>query len=83
MKKQKGNIKGSGQEVLSIPQILLDAAGIDAGSDLTVETIPGVLLIAREEPLKQANRPYLKLFSDLGIEPEEVTAILKNGGYFS
>lgn len=57
MKKQKGNIEGSGQEVLSIPQVLLDAAGIDAGSDLTVETIPGVLLIAREEPLKQANRP--------------------------
>ena len=83
MKKQKGNIEGSGQEVLSIPQVLLDAAGIDAGSDLTVETIPGVLLIVREEPLKQANRPYLKLFSDLGIEPEEVTAILKKGGYFS
>lgn len=83
MKKQKGNIEGSGQEALSIPQVLLDAAGIDAGSDLTVETIPGVLLIAREEPLKQANRPYLKLFSDLGIEPEEVTAILKKGGYFS
>ena len=29
MKKQKGNIEGSGQEVLSIPQVLLDAAGID------------------------------------------------------
>jgi len=83
MKKRKRKIEAARKEVLSIPQALLDAAGIDAGSDLTVETIPGVLLIAREEPLKQANRPYLKLFSDLGIEPEEVTAILKKGGYFS
>ena len=83
MKKQKRKIEAARKEVLSIPQVLLDAAGIDAGSDLTVETIPGVLLIAREEPLKQANRPYLKLFSDLGIEPEEVAVILKKGGYFS
>lgn len=83
MKKQKRKIEAARKEVLSIPQVLLDAAGIDAGSDLTVETIPGVLLIGREEPLKQANRPYLKLFSDLGIEPEEVTAILQKGGYFS
>lgn len=83
MKKQKRKIEAAKKEILSIPQVLLDAAGIDAGSDLTVETIPGVLLIAREEPLKQANRPYLKLFSDLGIEPEEVTVILKKGGYFS
>ena len=83
MKKQKRKIEAARKEVLSIPQVLLDAAGIDAGSDLTVETIPGVLLIAREEPLKQANRPYLELFSDLGIEPEEVTAILQKGGYFS
>ena len=83
MKKQKRKIEAAKKEILSIPQVLLDAAGIDAGSDLTVETIPGVLLMAREEPLKQANRPYLKLFSDLGIEPEEVTVILKKGGYFS
>lgn len=83
MKKQKRKIEAAKKEILSTPQVLLDAAGIDAGSDLTVETIPGVLLIAREEPLKQANRPYLKLFSDLGIEPEEVTVILKKGGYFS
>ena len=83
MKKQKRKIEAARKEVLSIPQVLLDAAEIDAGSDLTVETIPGVLLIAREEPLKQANRPYLKLFSDLGIEPEEVAVILKKGGYFS
>lgn len=67
---------------LLIPQALLDAAGIPQDSGLTVEVIPGVLLIALAEPLKQANRPYLKLFSGLGIEPEEVNEILREGGYF-
>lgn len=82
MKEQKEKTEVFGQEKLFIPQALLDTAGIPPDSSLTVEVIPGVLLIAPAEPLKQANRPYLKLFSDLGIEPEEVNEILKKGGYF-
>ena len=34
--------------VLSIPNIMLEAAGIPKDSDLTVETLPGVLLIGHE-----------------------------------
>lgn len=34
--------------VLSIPNIMLEAAGIPKDSDLTVETLPGVLLIDRK-----------------------------------
>ena len=68
--------------VLSIPNVMLEAAGIPPDSDLIVEILPCVLLIGAEQPLWQANRPYLKLFDDLGIEPEEVTAILEKGGYF-
>lgn len=68
--------------ILSIPNAVLEAAGIPTDCNLTVETVPGVILIAQTEPLRQANRPYLKLFDDLGIEPEEVTAILEKGGYF-
>lgn len=83
MKEQKEKARVSVPGNLSIPQALLDAAGIPPDSSLTVEVIPGVLLIAPVEPLKQANRPYLKLFSDLGIEPEEVNEILRKGGYFS
>ena len=64
------------------PNVMLEAAGIPPDSDLIVEILPGVLLIGAEQPLWQANRPYLKLFDDLGIEPEEVTAILEKGGYF-
>lgn len=81
MKEQKEKTGVSVQENLFIPQALLDMAGIPPDSSLTVEAIPGALLIGAEEPLKHASRPYLRLFSDLGIEPEEVSDILKKGGY--
>ena len=68
--------------MLSIPNVMLEAADIPPESDLIVEILPGVLLIGAEQPLQRANRPYLKLFDDLGIAPEEVTAILEKGGYF-
>ncbi|MFQ9704448.1 MAG: hypothetical protein ACLR0U_25385 [Enterocloster clostridioformis] len=68
-KKTQGDTARLG--VLSIPNVMLEAAGIPPDSDLIVEILPGVLLIGAEQPLWQANRPYLELFDDLGIEPEE------------
>lgn len=68
--------------VLSIPNVMLEAAGIPPDSDLTVETIPGVLLIGTKEPLQTANQPMFDLLSALGIEPEEVMSALEEGGYF-
>ena len=68
--------------VLSIPNVMLEAADIPPDSDLVVEILPGVLLIGTEQPLWRANQPYLKLFEDLGVEAEEVTSILEKGGYF-
>lgn len=82
MRRKKEKIEPDGQGGFSIPQAFLDAAGIPMDGGLTVETIPGILLAAREEPLKQANRPYLKLFSDLGIGSGGVHEILVKGGYF-
>nr|WP_308625377.1 hypothetical protein [uncultured Eisenbergiella sp.] len=69
--------------VLSIPNVMLEAAGIPPDSDLTVETIPGVLLIGTEEPLKRANQPLLDLLEELGIPQEEVTSALEEGGYLN
>lgn len=69
-------------EVLSIPNMMLEAAGIPTDSDLTVETVPGVLLTGTEEPLKTANRPLFDLLAELGMEPEEVMDALEEGGYF-
>lgn len=76
--------KEEGRElgVLSIPNAMLEAAGIPQDSDLTVETLPGVLLIGTEQPLQRANQPLFDLLAELGIEPEEVMAALEEGGYF-
>lgn len=68
--------------VLSIPNPMLEAAGIPQDSDLTVEAIPGVLLIGTEEPLRTANQPLFDLLEALGIPPEEVISALEEGGYF-
>lgn len=68
--------------VLSIPNVMLEAAGIPPDSDLTVETIPGVLLIGEKEPLQTANQPLFDLLAALGIPPEEVMSVLEEGGYF-
>lgn len=67
--------------VLSIPNIMLDAAGIPKDSDLTVETLPGVLLIGHEEPLQTVAQPLLGLLEELGIPFEDVRQALEEGGY--
>lgn len=83
MKKQKEKMDLTGLGVLSVPQAMLDAAGISSDSDLTVEAIPGVLLIGESEPLQTAVKPLLELLSAIGIEPGEVAAALEKGGYFN
>lgn len=82
MKNREENRRLPDSEVLSIPNVMLEVAGIPPDSDLTVETMPGVLLIGAEEPLKTANQPLFDLLAELGIEPEEVMAALEEGGYF-
>lgn len=81
MKKQRVETEQEGRGILSIPDAMLQAAGIPADSDLTVEAIPGVLLIGQTEPLRQANQPLLDLFDAIGIEPEEVASALRKGGF--
>lgn len=80
---EKKNREGTADYgVLSIPNPMLEAAGIPPDSDLTVEAIPGVLLIGTEEPLRTANQPLFDLLTALGISPEEVMSALEEGGYF-
>lgn len=82
MKKREEKVELPEGSVLSIPNVMLEAAGIPPDSDLTVETIPGVLLIGTGKPLKTANQPLFDLLAELGIEPEKVMSALEEGGYF-
>ena len=44
--------------------------------DLMIETVPGVILIGIEAPVQTVCKPYLKVFDELGIEPNEVEALM-------
>lgn len=80
MKEQREKTEFTETDILSIPPVLLDMAGIPNNSDLVVEAIPGVLLIGKSEPLRQANQPLLDLFVAIGIKPEEVEDVIRKRG---
>lgn len=82
MKNREEKVELPESSILSIPNVMLEAAGIPPDSELTVETIPGVLLIGTKEPLITANQPLFDLLAALGIEQEEVMSTLTKGGYF-
>ena len=63
--------------VLSIPNILLEAAELEEGGELTIETVPGVILIGKEDTIGIVNQPLVDLFRALGIERDEVERIIK------
>ena len=82
MKNTEKKVQQMEAGVLSIPNIMLEAAGIPPDSDLTVEAIPGVLLIGPSEPLQTVTQPLFDLFAAIGIKPEDVATALEEGGYF-
>ena len=61
--------------VLSVPSELLLTAGIPFDCDLMIETVPGVILIGIEAPVQTVCKPYLKVFDELGIEPNEAAKL--------
>lgn len=63
--------------VLSIPNKLLEAAELEKGGELTIETVPGVILIGKGDPIGIVNQPLFDLFQALGIERDEVERVLK------
>ncbi|MBS5149613.1 MAG: hypothetical protein KHY76_01260 [Butyricicoccus pullicaecorum] len=82
MRHKKQKKKGTKrQSVLSIPNSLLQAAGIQPDTDLVIETIPGVILIGEEAPLSIVQQPFVDLFSAMGLTPKEVTDVMVKGGF--
>lgn len=77
MKDREETMEQADSGLLSIPNVMLEAAGILPDSDLTVEAIPGVLLIGTKEPLQTANQPLFDLLAALGISQEEAMNVLK------
>ena len=63
--------------VLSIPDEILEAAELSNEEEMTIETVPGVILIGKEDPAGIINQPLIDLFQALGIERDEVERIIK------
>ena len=72
--KRKTMVQKKENGVLSVPSELLLTAGIPLDCDVMIETVPGVILI--EAPVQTVCKPYLKVFDELGIEPNEVEALM-------
>ena len=51
-------------------------AGIRMNCDFMIEPVPGVILIGIVAPVQTVCKPYLKVFDELGIEPNEVEALM-------
>lgn len=66
--------------VLSIPRVLLSAAGIPTDGNLVIETVPGVILIGTKTPVQMVCRPLMEVFDQLGIAENEVEALMGRKG---
>ena len=66
--------------VLSIPRVLLSAAGIPTDGNRVIETVPGVILIGPKDPMRMVCRPLMEVFEQLGIAEKEVEAMMGREG---
>ncbi|HIX51826.1 MAG TPA: hypothetical protein IAA28_03340 [Candidatus Lachnoclostridium stercoripullorum] len=69
MQKKEWNEVTCVSGVLSIPNELLEAAKLSNEEEMTIETVPGVILIGKEDPMGIINQPLFDLFQALGIGP--------------
>ncbi|NPV89712.1 MAG: AbrB/MazE/SpoVT family DNA-binding domain-containing protein [Firmicutes bacterium] len=67
---------------LSLPHELLEAAGIPVDSDLEIVCAKGAVVILEADLLDSLPDDLRKLFADLGIHPDTVREVMRNGGVF-
>lgn len=68
---------------LTIPHDLLEAAQISIGSDLEVLCTNGAIVILASDILDELPDELAELFADLGISPDTVREVMRNGGHLS
>lgn len=64
---------------LSVPHVLLEAAGIGLDDDLDISIGDGCIVIGSDDPLQRVPPELRKLLGDLGICPEMVRSVLEGG----
>ena len=65
---------------LTLPHELLDAADIPVDSDLEIICCSGAVVILEADLLDALPDDLRELFDELGIQPEVVREVMRNGG---
>jgi bifunctional DNA-binding transcriptional regulator/antitoxin component of YhaV-PrlF toxin-antitoxin module len=67
---------------LTLPNGLLEAAGIPMGSDLEIVCTAGAIVITESDVLDNLPDELRELFGELGINPGTVREVMRKEGYF-
>lgn len=67
---------------LTLPNELLEAAEIPAGSDLEVLCITGAIVITASDILNNLPHELRELFDELGVDPGTVREVMRKEGYY-
>jgi bifunctional DNA-binding transcriptional regulator/antitoxin component of YhaV-PrlF toxin-antitoxin module len=71
-----------GENDLTLPNTLLEAADIPEGSDLEIICAPGIIVIKEVDILDNLPDELRELFGQLGIHPGTVREVMRKEGYF-
>ena len=64
---------------LSVPHVLLEAAGIPLDDDLDIRCEDGAIIISSADPVKQLPPQLMELFDSLGVSYDTIRCVLEGG----
>lgn len=77
-----GRREDDAESDLTLPNDLLEAAGIPVGSDLEILCTAGAIVIMESDILDNLPDELRELFGELGIDPGTVREVMRKEGYF-
>ncbi|MCR4436667.1 MAG: AbrB/MazE/SpoVT family DNA-binding domain-containing protein [Clostridiales bacterium] len=77
-----GRREDDAESDLTLPNDLLEAAGIPVGSDLEILCTAGAIVIMESDVLDNLPDELRELFGELGIDPGTVREVMRKEGYF-
>lgn len=67
------------QPGITISHVILEAAQIPLDGEISIQCVPGMILISSEDPLDVVPPSLMKLFDELEIDHDTIRAVLREG----
>ncbi len=67
------------QPEITISHVLLEEAEIPLDGEISIQCVPGMILISSADPLDVVPPGQMKLFDNLGIDHDTIRAVLREG----